>query len=194
MKGAKEIGIIIDFDRTIADTSKFDGTRWDKEEDKSVILNNLECVRIYPGVKEVIGKLNKYNIGVSIVTKRHREYLKIMIDFLKIPLDINLAVCYDDIYHQRKIRVKPSPEQYELAKQKLLKNGYIFDDSLIYCIGDDIDDIRAARSPQMIAIGALWGAKNDIRNEKAIICNNICEVWSQVIYPEMEKIVNSRGL
>jgi beta-phosphoglucomutase-like phosphatase (HAD superfamily) len=86
--------------------------------------------------------------------------------------NIPVLVAYHDVDN-----VKPHPEALLLASQKL---G--IDPSRCIYVGDDRNDVQAARAARFIPIGVCWGNQVDIG------LSSICTSWDEV-YDEIVRLI-----
>lgn len=106
-------------------------------------------MRIYPGIEEVLRKLDQKRIKNGIVTSKTKEEFKKHFIPLGLADYFKYVVCADDT-----TKYKPEPEP-------LLKFMELFNvspDNSIY-IGDTIYDLRCAQGAKIDFGLALWGAK-----------------------------------
>ena len=99
---------------------------------------------------------------LGVVTKSPRTYAEKLLAYhgIKVPV----AVAYHDVS-----RVKPHPEALLLASHKM----GVEPSKCIY-VGDDENDVRAARAANFSPIAVCWGERIDIGIEP------VCMSWDEV--------------
>jgi phosphoglycolate phosphatase len=107
---------------------------------------------------------------LGVVTKSPRTYAEKLLAFHRMKVPVIAA------YHDVK-RVKPNPEALLLASQKL----GIAPPRCIY-VGDDANDVRAARSAGFAPVGVCWGARVNIGLE------SVCTSWDEA-YDEIQRLI-----
>jgi HAD superfamily hydrolase (TIGR01549 family) len=126
-------GIIIDFDQTIADTSKIEQLRdlrkWD------TIKNLYHNIQLIPNAKYFLDYLNERNLTVTIVSNAPRtKYLEGLIRHFN--LNVNYIIGYEDT-----VKHKPNPEpMYKALEMMKLQSTEVL------AIGDNINDVISANN------------------------------------------------
>jgi phosphoglycolate phosphatase len=103
--------------------------------------------RLYPGIAELLGELERRNVSWGIATNKPRAYTAPLLERLNLQPQPASVVCPDDV-----IERKPHPES-------LLRNCRELGctpDQAIY-IGDHLRDIEAGRRAGMYTIAAAYG-------------------------------------
>lgn len=107
---------------------------------------------------------------LGVVTKAPRPYAERLLAHHGMTIPVLAA--YHDVE-----RVKPDPEALLLASKKL----GIPPERCVY-IGDDANDVQAARSAGFTPIGVCWGEPADIGLE------HVCASWHEV-YKMLEELI-----
>ena len=103
--------------------------------------------QLYPGLDQLLGKLETSNIPWGIVTNKPAHYAEKLLAGLQLAERCSCLVCPDHVSER-----KPHPEPIFLACQQL-QVGY---ERTVY-IGDHIRDIQAAKNADVIAVAAAYG-------------------------------------
>ena len=117
------------------------------------IGENRQHIVVFPGIEELLSKLNGVSIGV-VTSKNSREYRD---DFMHFPVSrfIGLAVCAD---HTQKHKPDPEP----LLKYMELTGAQ--PGEVLY-VGDSIYDQQCAHAAGIDFALATWGATRDMDAE-----------------------------
>jgi phosphoglycolate phosphatase len=112
-------------------------------------LQQLESTQatLYPGLDELLAKLENADIPWGIVTNKPEKYSVVLLDKLGLSTRCSVLVCPEHVSER-----KPHPEPILLACQKLQKDT----ERTVY-IGDHVRDIQAAKNADVIAIAAAYG-------------------------------------
>ncbi|PCJ28489.1 MAG: phosphoglycolate phosphatase [SAR86 cluster bacterium] len=102
---------------------------------------------LYPGLNELLLKLENSQIPWGIVTNKPEKYTVLLLEKLELTHRCKVLVCPDHVSER-----KPHPESILLACQKLGCDT----ERTVY-IGDHIRDIQAAKNADVIAIAAAYG-------------------------------------
>ncbi len=102
---------------------------------------------LYPGLNELLIKLEQQNIPWGIVTNKPGKYSVRLLEMLGLTDRCGVLICPDHVTQR-----KPHPEPILLACQKLGCGT----ERTVY-IGDHIRDIQAAKNADVIAIAAAYG-------------------------------------
>lgn len=103
--------------------------------------------KLYPGLEELLGKLEEQGIPWGIVTNKPERYASLLLDNMDLARRCACLVCPDHVSD-----TKPHPEPILLACQQL----NVDTERTVY-IGDHIRDIQAAKNADVIAIAAAYG-------------------------------------
>lgn len=159
------MGVIFDLDNTLIDTSCTlelrSQRRWD--EVYGMIPNLLP----YEGINELLGKLNKNNIPICIVTSSPKSFCKSIIKQFR--WENMRTVCYGDTRHH-----KPHP-------QPILKGVRLIGEEpqKVIAVGDRPKDIIAAKDAGTISIATLWGGSDKdefMETEPDFVFNTVSEL------------------
>ena len=102
---------------------------------------------IYPGLDELLSKLESQSIPWGIVTNKPEKYSTLLLNNLNLSNRCSVLICPEHVSER-----KPHPEPILLACQRLQKDT----ERTVY-IGDHVRDIQAAKNADVIAIAAAYG-------------------------------------
>lgn len=102
---------------------------------------------LYPGIEQLLEKLEAAGIAWGIVTNKPEKYCVLLLEKLNLLDRCKALVCPDHVAER-----KPNPESILLACQQLGCST----ERTVY-IGDHIRDIQAAKNADVIAIAATYG-------------------------------------
>ncbi len=154
----KDWAVLFDLDETLVLTSAIEPLRrrpWARA------YAAFDRTRLPNGTLEFIEAISQKTV-VGVVTKAPRQYAEKLLSYHHI--DIPVLVAYHDVDN-----VKPHPEALLLASQKL---G--IDPSRCIYVGDDGNDVQAARAAKFTPVGVCWGHQVDIG------LSSICASWDEV--------------
>jgi len=103
--------------------------------------------KLYPGIGELLGELERRNVSWGIATNKPRAYTAPLLERLNLQPQPGSVVCPDDVTER-----KPHPESLLRNCRELGCNP----DQAIY-IGDHLRDIEAGRRAGMYTIAAAYG-------------------------------------
>lgn len=109
-------------------------------------LANTEST-LYPGMEELLNKLESSKIAWGIVTNKPEKYTLLLLEKLNLRNRCMAVICPEHVTAR-----KPDPEAILLACQQLNS-----DTQRTVYIGDHIRDIQAAKNADVIAIAAAYG-------------------------------------
>ncbi len=156
MKNSSDWAVLFDLDETLVLTSALEALRGSRRWPQ--VYAAFPKTRLPNGTLQFLEKLcDKARLGV--VTETPRSYAGKLLSYHKIKIPV--VVAYHDVRS-----VKPHPEALLLAARKL----GIEPSKCIY-VGDDANDVRAARSAKFIPVGICWSNQADIR------ISSICTSW-----------------
>jgi HAD superfamily hydrolase (TIGR01549 family) len=164
-------GIIFDLDQTLIDSTcvklQRDNHQWSK------VFHNIKKVKPYPGISELLSKLNSNNIKIGVVTSTPRNYCESIIKQNNWVVDT--VVGYHDTTQH-----KPHPEPILYGLKKICVST---ENAL--SIGDMKRDIIASKNAGVTSVGVTWGCENIdelISSSPDKICNSVAEladlIWS----------------
>ncbi len=138
------MGIIIDLDQTIIDSSI--AKRYRDEEQWEIANSLIPKFKLYPNIIKALSNIKLKSIKICIVTTSPRLYTTSVVKHWKIPYDY--MVCCDDT-----INTKPYPEP-------ILKGIELLNENLINILsfGDRDIDIVASKKANILTVACLWGA------------------------------------
>lgn len=103
--------------------------------------------QLYPGLDQLLTKLEAEKIPWGIVTNKPLRYAEALLQTMQLDKRCASLICPDHVSER-----KPHPEPILLACQQLQADT----ERTVY-IGDHIRDIQAAKNADVIAIAAAWG-------------------------------------
>lgn len=109
-------------------------------------LQETESV-LYPGLEDLLGKLEASGIPWGIVTNKPERYARLLLDKLLLSARCGALVCPDHVTDR-----KPHPEPILLACSQLQRGT----ERTVY-LGDHLRDMQAAKNADVIAIAAAYG-------------------------------------
>ena len=127
------------------DSAGFETQRLRLLELYSGVLGSV--ARLYPGIAELLGELERRNVSWGIATNKPRAYTAPLLERLNLQPQPGSVVCPDDVTER-----KPHPESLLRNCRELGCNP----DQAIY-IGDHLRDIEAGRRAGMYTIAAAYG-------------------------------------
>lgn len=151
--------VVFDLDETLVITSALESLR--RTRRWKDVYAAFSQTWLPPETLRFIQKVSR-KAQVGVVTKAPRSYAERLLAHHAIAMPV--IVAYHDVQ-----RVKPDPEALLLASKRL----GIAPSQCIY-IGDDGNDVQAARSAGFSPIGVCWGKPIDIGLEP------VCRSWNEV--------------
>lgn len=147
--------ILFDLDMTLVDSTAASDARENARRRRvpwaDVFRSIRDCV-LYEGVRELLDRLDRDRIAWGVVTNTPSVYADYVLSHFEITPPV--LRCYHDCRDERgKYLVKPHPAQLISAASEL---GCPV--SACAYVGDQPNDIIAARAAKMISIVAFWGA------------------------------------
>jgi HAD superfamily hydrolase (TIGR01509 family) len=159
--------VVFDLDETLVLTSALESLRnkrlW-KEAYKA-----FGQTRLPDGTVQFIKNVTQI-AQVGVVTKSPSAYAQKLLAYYH--LQVPVLAGFHDV-----TRRKPYPDALLLASRKL----GIPPERSIY-VGDDADDVRAARAAGYTPLGICWGAQADIG------LNSVCKSWAEA-YNEIVRVI-----
>jgi HAD superfamily hydrolase (TIGR01549 family) len=159
--------VVFDLDETLVLTSALEPLR--RKRRWAEVYSAFSRTELPVGTLEFLKRIS-HKAQLGVVTKAPRSYAEKLLAFHQINVPVIAA------YHDVK-RVKPSPDALLLASHKL---G--IDPSRCIYVGDDENDVRAARSAGFAPVGVSWGARTDIGLE------SVCTSWDEA-YDEILRLI-----
>jgi len=139
--------LILDFDRTLFDTSvdaEFRKTKGKKNWKK--IYSLIPQYKLYDGWQEVFEYAKENGIKIGIISAASTELINRTIEHFQLPIDT--VIGYRTYYE------KPNPILGIWAMEKL----NVRENQILY-VGDSLDDDKQARSNMMKFVGAVWDSE-----------------------------------
>lgn len=104
------------------------------------------CVRLFPGVREMVEEIERAGVPMGIVTNNRATAVRTLLDGLRLGRTLGLIVAEEDVS-----RPKPDPEGVLRALEALgARAGHTL------FVGDSLTDARAAERAGVIGVGAAW--------------------------------------
>ncbi|MFK7864393.1 MAG: HAD family hydrolase [Pseudohongiellaceae bacterium] len=126
-------------------------TEFDQLHQRLLALYDIELDQtgalLYPGIAQLLSKLEETNIPWGIVTNKPEKYTLKLLSKLNLLSRCGAVVCPDHVTHR-----KPHPEPILLACEQLHVNT----ERTVY-LGDHVRDIQAAKNADVIAVAAAYG-------------------------------------
>jgi HAD superfamily hydrolase (TIGR01549 family) len=164
---SKDWAVVFDLDETLVLTSALEPLR--KKRVWPDVYKAFDKTKLPNGTLEFIKKAGKIAY-LGVVTKAPRSYAEKLLAHSGIQVAVLVA------FHDVK-KIKPAPEALLLASQKI----GVPVSRCIY-IGDDENDVKAARAAGYTPIGVCWG------REANIGLNSVCKSWDEV-YEEISRLI-----
>jgi HAD superfamily hydrolase (TIGR01549 family) len=162
MNNSNQWAVLFDLDETLVMTSALEPLR--RSRKWTEVYKSFDLTSLPPETLEFLARIEQKAIG-GIVTKSPRSYAEQLLRHHGIQLPVLAA------YHDVR-KVKPDPEALLLASKRV----GISPERSIY-VGDDANDVMAAKSAQFTPVGVCWGQRVEIGLPK------VCCSWREV---EME--------
>lgn len=134
---------------------------------RKISYDNIDMVKIYPGILELLYELNDNKYICSICTGKDRKRTREILRYFNIEHLFKTIVCSDDVVHP-----KPHPESLLFIMEQL--NALPEETTLI---GDGINDILAAQKAGINSVAVTWGELDERELEK----HNPNQICSSVV-------------
>jgi HAD superfamily hydrolase (TIGR01549 family) len=167
MNKSTDWAVVFDLDETLVLTSALEPLR--KKRVWPDVYKAFDKTKLPKGTLEFIKKVGKI-AHIGVVTKAPRSYAEKLLTHSGIQVPVLVA------FHDVK-KIKPDPEALLLASKKL---GIPASRSVY--IGDDANDVKAARAAGYTPLGVCWGKEGDIG------LDSICKSWDEV-YEEISRLI-----
>lgn len=115
---------------------------WVANEEK-----NIDMIRIFDGIEQVLAKLEEEGCAFGIVTSRTHEELELVLDRLPIRKYFSVCICADDT-KEHKPSAEPLLKYMELSGARKEETVYI---------GDSASDMACALNAGVDCVHAVWG-------------------------------------
>lgn len=129
---------------------------------------------LYPGVTEVLAKLNSADLKMALITNKPRLFTLPLLQGLNIQHYFSDIICGDDLPHK-----KPHPLPIITALQKLSVNA----DKAVM-VGDSISDIKSAQQAGVKTIAVTYGYNHGIA-----ITDSRNDVQADVFIDEIQQLL-----
>jgi HAD superfamily hydrolase (TIGR01509 family) len=161
--------VVFDIDETLVLTSTLEPLR--RKRKWAEVYAAFPQTQLPHGTLDFIERVSR-KASLAAATKSPRVYAERLLAYhgLRVPV----AAAYHDVK-----RVKPDPEALLLASQKL----GVEPARCIY-VGDDANDVRAARAAGFTPIGVCWGERIDIG------LSSVFTSWDEV-YDEILRVISA---
>jgi HAD superfamily hydrolase (TIGR01549 family) len=160
--------VVFDLDETLVLTSALESLRRARRWKDA--YEAFDQTRLPRGTQRFLERISE-KAQLGVVTKSPRSYAEKLLAHHAIQMPV--IVAYHDVR-----RVKPDPEALLLSSKRI----GIAPARCIY-VGDDVNDVQAARSAGFAPIGVCWGKPFHIGVEP------ICTSWDEV-YDEILGLIN----
>ena len=160
--------VIFDLDETLVLTGAIEALR--KRRVWSQVYEAFSKTELPANTQQFLNRVRQI-AELGVVTKGPRPYAEKLLAYHN--LEIVVLAAYHDV-----ARIKPHPEALLLAAEKL----GIPSARCIY-IGDDANDVLAAKRAGMTPLGICWG------REKEIGLKAVCRSWDE-IYQEISRVID----
>jgi len=139
--------VIFDLDQTLVDSKHLKKLRDSREW--SEVFKNIESIKPYPLIDEIIKKLKSNNIKIAIVTSSPSGYCEKILKNNSWKFDCIVA------YHDTRNK-KPHPEPILMAMKKLNVKP-----SEVLSLGDRKIDIIASKDAGVYSGACLWDSEEE---------------------------------
>lgn len=134
--------IVFDLDDTLVNTKRLEPLR--RKRDWNAAINAVDQTTVFPGVTQLLSRLNELHISVAVVTTSISNYATAVLRHHGITPDV--LVAYHDVR-----RTKPAPDGVLIALKKLSIRP-----QEAVGVGDLAKDCLAYRAAGVVALGAGW--------------------------------------
>lgn len=138
--------VIFDLDQTLINTDIAFPAR--RQRRWSEVYQLIPQMTKYPYIDDILQLLKTKGIKVALVSSSPKEYCKRVLNHFN--LNIEIIVGYHDTANH-----KPHPDPYLKAIELLKKEN-----EDVYAIGDDVNDVLAAKNAEIKSFGCTWGSYN----------------------------------
>ena len=160
--------VIFDLDETLVLTGAIEALR--NRRVWSHVYASFSKTELPADTRQFLNRVQRI-AQLGVVTKAPRPYAEKLLAYHS--LEIVVLAAYHDV-----AKIKPHPEALLLASEKLgIPSG-----RCIY-IGDDANDVLAAKAAGMTPLGICWGA------EIGIGLKSVCKSWDE-IYEEISRVID----
>ncbi len=167
MTNKKDWAAIFDLDETLVLTSVLEPLRQKRVWPN--VYAAFDKTQLPSGTLEFLKRVAQI-AQLGVVTKAPRSYAEKLLGHYEMKIPVLAA------YHDVK-RIKPDPEALLLASKRL---GLL--PARCFYIGDDANDVQAARAAGMTPLGVCWGKQVDIG------LKSVCKTWDEV-YEEISRLI-----
>lgn len=137
--------IIFDLDLTLVDTTCLENFRHSRNWTE--VYRLIPQTEMYPGIKDILDVVKKYNIKTAIVSTSPRLYVEKLIQHYDMPIHYLVS------YHDAK-PIKPHPAQMLKALELMGENA-----QNTISFGDRVIDIQASNAANIESVACFWGTK-----------------------------------
>lgn len=117
------------------------------DEYKRINRELIDEIKMYSGVKELLGQLKKKDFELVLYTGKDRVRVLELLRKFSIELFFDLLITSDDVKNG-----KPNAEAYEFLKQ-----AYRDFDIKCVMVGDGVNDILFAKRNHLLSVAVTWG-------------------------------------
>ena len=142
--------IILDFDKTLIDTSVTQPLRNQQSKNWDKIYEMIPQCKLYGGIPELMAFLKNNNIKTGVATFAQREFADRTLKHFNVDVDTIVG-------HERFMKKKPNPDSILKVMKKLNSEP-----TETIGIGDKSTDIHAYKSANLaITVGCTWGLSTE---------------------------------
>lgn len=126
--------------------------------------------KVYPGVEQMLRKLQNKKVKIAVVSNKEDSFTKLMVKYF-FP---NIKFCYV-VGAKKNLPIKPNPE----GVLKIARKLNISPEEFLY-IGDTATDMLTAVNAGMFPVGVRWGfrtKKELVKNGAKIVLNTPTELF-----------------
>lgn len=146
--------VIFDFDNTLSNTDILSSIR-ESRRYSDLTDDVLSRVHLYRPVLSILKGLREKKVKTGIVTNSGKEYIDILLRYLKIECYFDVVISYTDVSQSRG---KPSPAGLLLALERL---GVVPSTNVLY-IGDSNIDHEAAYRAGITPVQPTWASRESV--------------------------------
>ncbi|MCX7955508.1 MAG: HAD-IA family hydrolase [Patescibacteria group bacterium] len=117
---------------------------WEIKKTQKQLYFDLDKIKIFPGIKELLKNLKQRNIKIFIYSSNIKKNIDYFLKKEKI------EECFDKIYVGKNLLGKDKDLFYILKKENLKKEE-------VFYVADEIRDVLACKRAKIKMVGVLWG-------------------------------------
>lgn len=177
--------VIFDFDGTLVDTTAIDEYREqakaikDKNERLEFYRTFFNDTKVYPGITNVLNKLNSEGIYVAVVSLSPKNMIQDLCRFHNLPIQMTISV--NGLKNPLNV-IKGNQTGYPKSTiYRILMEKLGIEPSSVLAIGDEITDKEQAEKAGINFLGCNWGGRNEVSD-----ISNPNEILEYINYNEYE--------